>query len=459
MLLISTNVYAREARKVAVFFGGGGEAKSQKNNFDATFESFHQFATKRKWERNYFYSFENPSSQDLNKKIYDESKVKSLTFWQSAYEQKIMSLIQEMKPPNAKLKAGDQILIEFASHGTMDKGNFIVSAAEGESIMPLKQLEALKAAAEKAGVKLAVLGATCFSGQLQNLASDKTCVISTSRPDKFAAVEDGSWITEGLQILKNLEDAFLAGRESQNLLGQPMISSGPGKRASEALESFKGALRDPGNKDHPEFGYLSKLQCQEILTSLMAKAEMFQGVAIMGMTNPLKKATKLIQQVDQEQRNYFALMNQANICLSENKVTSCDSLGPDQGSCGQPAGVAKFCMRPPVPQTRLAELDKEISELKMAEAHFTKDAKSPTKIKFDALTEERRLLDKYKFTSEFKAASKRAKIATSEATRAEGRLTQNLIELNKFERDAFKQLYSKYEREEKGPNPCRDFKL
>lgn len=156
-------------------------------------------------------------------------------FKAEAADQLIAKQIQDLE--SGTIPSGSQLAVIIDAHGgecNAEGGHSIVDS-DGK-MFNLKKLEAIKVAAKKAGVKLAIADSSCYSGCSLDLADEETCVISSSNAKSPA----GSNFTYGLYYSikpgSNLEAAFLAARSSfASRSGAPQISTLAGREAATTL--------------------------------------------------------------------------------------------------------------------------------------------------------------------------------------------------------------------------------
>lgn len=220
-------------KKEALFLGGGGEPAGTSTIFDPALENFADFSLRTNWKMNVLFDGGH-SESEKTASLVTGGKNKSATVQNLNNE--INSYIQRMQ--SGDLKAGDQLLVQVASHGATNKpgqSSHSVAALDGD--FDLDSLKKLRDLAEKKGVKLAILDYSCYSGSSIGLATDKTCVMSVATPDNLGYASSGSEISKNLKPGENLEDVFIKSRTSQlGNPGLPQISTEAGRKAYEATK-------------------------------------------------------------------------------------------------------------------------------------------------------------------------------------------------------------------------------
>ncbi|MBC7538805.1 MAG: hypothetical protein H7281_08290 [Bacteriovorax sp.] len=167
-------------------------------------------------------------------------------FLASDYQRLIQSY--KLKLENNEMVAGDQLMIYVDSHGAEKEKNFkshrIATSAgaatnlntlQGASLVDLDQLEVLKKLAKDKGVKMAIIDASCHSGNSLALADDNTCVISGTGPNHYGYGTFSQNFSAAMKKGKSLEDIFLEARAMDNTPGLPMISTQSGQAVNSLI--------------------------------------------------------------------------------------------------------------------------------------------------------------------------------------------------------------------------------
>lgn len=230
--LISYNLSAGE--KFVLFMGGGGDDPKErpstifdqelfraaaylnspylkKENVDIVFNGGHPNT-----ERDLKFHFPNKEIKPLSRKSYSETIDK--------YKNLINS---------GKIKSGDSLMIMIDSHGAPAvSGSLAHQVATGKhgsnQQIDLAELKEVVKLANAKGIKLAIADLGCYSGNTQQLANDKTCVISSTGPDVLSYKGDKAfsyYLLNNLRSGDNLEDSFLKARNTCTDRSYPMISS------------------------------------------------------------------------------------------------------------------------------------------------------------------------------------------------------------------------------------------
>jgi len=155
------------------------------------------------------------------------------------YKRLIQKYTQMLK--NDQIKSGDQLMIYIDSHGGEKEASLKthrISTAEGTAVnldnldgsetVSLDDLEALKDLAKAKRVKMAIIDASCHSGNTVALADENTCVISSSGPNHYGYTSFGYAFPNAMSKGKTLEEVFLEVRNNETAPSFPMISTNEG---------------------------------------------------------------------------------------------------------------------------------------------------------------------------------------------------------------------------------------
>lgn len=216
------------------YFGSGGEDKTESQTiFDQGFGHAIDFAQKNNWDAKYYSTHEHSENMDIAK----DKKIGSQEFTTENIRKQFEDI--EMQIKNGTLKQGDQILLVLNTHGDVEGEDFAISTADN-TFLPENYLRRIIQAAEERDIKIGLTGLTCFSGQLQNFGSDKTCAISVSSSNTLGYIPDSDNILDNFKNSKNLEEAFNKGRKTKKVIpSRPEISTIAGKKATATLNHLK----------------------------------------------------------------------------------------------------------------------------------------------------------------------------------------------------------------------------
>jgi len=155
------------------------------------------------------------------------------------YKRLIQKYTQMLK--DDQIKSGDQLMIYIDSHGgekeaalkthrisTAEGTAVNLDSLEGSETVSLDALEALKDLAKTKHVKMAIIDASCHSGNTIALADENTCVVSSSGPNHYGYTSFGYAFPNAMSKGKTLEEVFLDVRNNENAPSFPMISTNEG---------------------------------------------------------------------------------------------------------------------------------------------------------------------------------------------------------------------------------------
>ena len=243
-LMISLGLKA-QAENHLVYFGGGKSTSPSDDMFDSSLKHSLAYSKASGWKSEYHYRQSLP--RDLAPDDY--GKVKN-DFSPQVFNDKINELTAAIK--TGKIKRGEQLLVFIDTHGDLTVDGKLVGRSDAGSV-DLEQLQILIRAAEEKGVKLGIIGATCYSGSLMKYRSPNTCLITTAQPDKVSFGVDARILLSARKNLgkTNLEELYLETREKTDSAeirdnraqpSQPMISTNAGIAADEMLSPLKKAI-------------------------------------------------------------------------------------------------------------------------------------------------------------------------------------------------------------------------
>lgn len=223
-----------------VYFGGGDSSvKSDATLFEQGFLNTARFAGQKNLPSEFFYRTELP------KQVTSESASRVGQFTPQNFKAKIDALTQDIL--RGRIKSGEQLMVIIDTHGSPGgrPGELNISV-NGEKVSDAVLMKLIDAANKK-GVKVGLLGGTCYSGNLMKYMSDKVCVITGAQPDRVAY--SGFWeklMNElGNERNPNLEVAFLRARLASTngrTIDQPMISTPAGIAVDRILQPIKSGI-------------------------------------------------------------------------------------------------------------------------------------------------------------------------------------------------------------------------
>lgn len=245
ILFFTLNVLAES--NVFVLFGGAGDSLLNKTTVsDYSGPTLVQL-DKARWSTMAAFGGEH---DHLTKKLKEHLDPDAITdFTPEKYEAHI-SMLESLIEEGA-IKAGDQLMIAFDSHGSDPKKNndggsiHYVSAIDRQKVS-LQRLQKLTELAVQKKVKLAILDMSCFGGASLALANSATCVVSISKGDQLASSTEANWLAYEISAAKpgvSLEDVYLKARAHPGTVAQPQISTPTHQQTEEILWNLNPRIR------------------------------------------------------------------------------------------------------------------------------------------------------------------------------------------------------------------------
>jgi hypothetical protein len=243
-LSLSMNAWAT---KEALFIGGGGEPAGKATIFDEMYQNFMSKTSSAGWNTQSVFDGGHSDSEILAKNLTKSSNTPMSTANVDAAFENI-----KRRLATGELKSGDSLMIAIGTHGRPRSGEDTHGIDTTDGSISLDKINQIKELAEAQGVKLAVMDMSCYSGNTQQIASDKTCVISASDGSTVGYNSTGSSLFGNLNKGQSLESAFLNMRNDPNSIvpATPIISTPAGKAASSTTSALsqemivRGQLQD-----------------------------------------------------------------------------------------------------------------------------------------------------------------------------------------------------------------------
>jgi hypothetical protein len=415
-----------------VYFGGGSSTKKTDNMFDKSLQDVLAYAKSKNLKADFFYRKSLP--ENLTKE--DSAGIKELN--PQTFKEKIRELARSIS--SGKIKPGEQLLIYLDTHGDNVNGTYALTTetdlANGED------LQYLIRAAEKKGVKLGIIGATCYSGSLMKYRTPNTCIITASKPDRIGFYGDvGDLSGAGKNDLTNLESWYLSLRpQYAGVLSQPMISTEAGIQTDELLSPLKSTIIDDSERSQA----LSKPICTNSISSLSnleKEIKSLQSTAQVDRQWASQSVGRLRYSI--EKYNSAQVKVQAYI-LAKNK-TSCVVAPFMEGAIVNTS--EHICANQQQIEWIAANFHKPGENRQSRKGHLTgsKQLADPARSYFIDQTN----------TEDYKNFQRLKK----ENQEAIAELNSYSSEIATLERDIYEKAYKKASAESAAPNPCRDFKL
>lgn len=226
--------------------GAGGEPETQDTIFDGAIKNIGDYVKRSPGLKvDVALNGGHPVTETLIAASFPNASSKS-GFGESDYKRLLESYVQKLK--SNELLSGDQLMIYIDSHGAEKEDKFKshriatsgaratdLNTLAGASLVSLDQLSELKVLAKAKGVKMAIIDASCHSGNSLSLADDNTCVISGTGPNHYGYGTFSKNFVASMQKGKSLEEVFLEARAMDTTPGLPMISTQSGLAVTSVI--------------------------------------------------------------------------------------------------------------------------------------------------------------------------------------------------------------------------------
>lgn len=416
-------------KKEVVFFGGGGEPAGDSTIFDRGVSSFMPFMPGSGWTVRPYFNGGHKRSENIARMKFGNNN-KPMTSQNVRGE--ILNLRRRIE--SGDLKQGDQLMLTIYTHGATPKdGQKSHSVSTTDGTVDLDEVIALRDIAEKKGVKLAIVDMSCHSGNTLNLASDKTCVVSATGEGLGYNTSSESM---GMNLIRgsNLEMAFIRARRTP-VGASPQISSPAGRKTyaatkflHESMEenSRLGSRKDPNfcyGSENEEFKKLARNISEIRKNSLYDQVSNYFGITAgtaQGMTDKMQTALDNYANGRKKLQESFDVMESLN-------PRSCRSL-KENSLCGKHENfeygyslLSKMKNDGKLEKNREAEFEVYKQHMESSEYQRWKQAQA-----------------EYKNHPSIYPLAK---------------------DVGRAEREIYEQVYLENAKDNKEPNPCKDFVL
>lgn len=450
--------------------GGGGEPSGRSTMFDTDLKTTADFMSQSKWKTTVSFNGGHSKTEEIIGGFKGAKNQGAFT------EENYNALLNEMigNIQQGKIKKGDQLMVHINTHGARQKAGekthkvalaygaaTELSNLSGAKLVNLDTLEKLIEVASAKGVKLAIADLSCFSGNLQNLKSDKVCLITAAGKESYGYSGGGTFTRNfvgGMRKGANLEDVFLNARVNSTSTDFPTISTNAGKKTDEMLRGYLEPYLDYNNRS---------------IVDLRAKYK--------SATGSLNSFDQYVCSIDESHQDFFNVLDlQKQVLVTRNEIMANDFLtlkdslqAYRQYSLKYEQTLREYVM--------LTEQAKAIAERDYSKDNFLwRSKKFPTFL----MTNYDESLKRYKaqLAPTLSETNKvvieqleRSKLIAEDVKKKLDKKTFNRIkkldkELDKFSKSynlannvakEAKKIYDKYYKanQEKESNPCRDFVL
>lgn len=231
--------YAEDQRKFALVIGGGGSPPGKKTIFDKAFSIQAQKLKKAGFISTLVYNGGHSNLESIASKYFSSPR-QDMTL--ENVKNSINQFIKDIR--SGKFRKGDEILVSVFSHGypKSDDSSTHEIMTNDQVAFNMDELVTLRDEAERAGIKLAILDQSCYSGNSLKLATPKTCVISAADDHNVALGSDIENFWNSVSPEKSLEDVYLEARLDTHLPTSPAISSSVGATAKQVMSMINQNL-------------------------------------------------------------------------------------------------------------------------------------------------------------------------------------------------------------------------
>lgn len=456
------------AQKHIVVMGGGGEPQGDSTIFDREVKTLGKYFTKNKdWKLNVSFNGGHTKTEKLISEGLGKAAGTSSSFTQGEFDRIIGDY--EKKIQSGDIKPGEQLLVYITSHGALkmqnEKTHSIAakggSATDlnnlaGTSLISMDKLQKLADLAAEKGVKLGVIDSSCHSGSSLDLKNDKTCVITASGPNHFGYSSFGDSFAGNMKKGKSLEDVFLDTFVNRYETAFPMISTPSGLKLQQDLYPLITPFLYSYDDTHDKLkAYLEK----EVMENKCQEAEeSFNKIIALSedMEKTLNGKKKDFKEFRDDLTDYFHYQNKIRNDL---EAMNLRDLANKEKFCSEFINgtyKSNMCSDWTIKEILSMDIDAEIkryNELKKENPEHTAwvdymiSNYAKVKSKRDEILKEKpeyaRYQDYYK----------------NEVPKFEKESWNKALAVSKSLQDVYSKSYKALAREDKTPNPCKDFVL
>jgi hypothetical protein len=216
--------------------GGGDTADTRDTIFDDDVTELGPFFSTSNWHTTISYDGGHSATKMMISRSFPKAQ-KLGDFTNTGFDKMISSMKDKLE--SGAIKSGDQLLIDFETHGSKkdnDAKEVTHSIGTLDGTVSLDALREVIALATQKGVKLAIMDMSCYSGQTLNIANDKICMITGTGPDQFSitdSIDDSMY--RAFRKGANLEDLYSHAREVGKKNDFPMINTPAGIKVQNEL--------------------------------------------------------------------------------------------------------------------------------------------------------------------------------------------------------------------------------
>lgn len=222
------------AESILLFASDGGKTAEDAWGFKSTLQVAGSFFSKSKWTSNVLY---DGNRNDSEREVQSTFNRTPKHFDEKNFNDEL-ERIQKLAQ-SKKLGPKDKVLLVIDSHGSPSKSSELThTITTGKGRLSLDKLKATRNVLEKAGVPFAIIDLSCFSGETQHLATERTCVISAASFNSTSTTDMTTAFFKPFKEGLSLEEVFLRARRENARSDMPLISTRASHRAEQTLSDL-----------------------------------------------------------------------------------------------------------------------------------------------------------------------------------------------------------------------------
>lgn len=465
LLLFSFSVFAQ---KHIVVMGGGGEPKGNSTIFDREISTLGNYFNKNKdWNVNVAFNGGHSRTEEIITNGLGKAAGNSNHFTRSEFDRLIGEY--ETKIRNGSIKPGEQLLVYITTHGALaspgEKTHSIAASGgtavdlnnlAGSTLISLDKLQSLADLAAEKGVKLGIVDSSCHAGNTIKLRNDKTCIITASGPTHFGYSSFGHRFASNMKRGKNLEDVFLDTFVNRNETAFPMISSNTGVKLQDDLYALITPFLYSYDNNHDKLkSYLEKEvmdnKCQEAEESFNKIIALSQD-----MERTLNGKKSDFRKFREDLTSYFHYQNKIRNDLERMNIRE---LSAKERFCTElTVSGQKSSMCYTFSQKEILSMDVD-AEIKRYQEIKTKEPSSANWIDFTIGNFSKIKDRKAELLRQSPQYAQYMEYYQKELPRFERDSWSKAMAVSRSLQKVYASSYRAMAREDRGPNPCKDFVL
>ena len=466
---------AGAATNLLYYIGGSGDPSASTSSFDPDIEKLGKFVHGSNWQPTVLFDGNRSDTKKIMMRGLGDF---GESFTTKGFTKTVENLEKQLAAKS--ILEGSQVLFVIDSHGKSARKKELTHPVEAENheLVSLDRLKILRDKMKKAGVKFAIVDTSCYSGLTQSLGDADTCVISTTTKGMPSVNIGAINFYDHLKPGKSLEENFLLARINDISPEFPQISSEAGKKLERILrplapktywtdeEIVSTAILD---------AYFRSVSCRseqendKSLTSLIASLQQLvdsgklltdgTSSGVLGFLKQLP--SKILGQEENFDLSQRLERMQSAIADYNKKISAARQafvdkeklahlslhIGNKAYSYEELYGLRK--------NSSDLELQQEVREAELDDPDVSKAQKKESAKQLREIAELKASLNVLDGDPEFRNFSRNREVYRKTFLS----LTEDAFEISKMERGFYDALYSAYQKQDKGPNPCATFLL